>query len=95
MGPLRPEEVKVPLGWVGGGAREARGERSEGRPEGEEAEGQGACRTDGGTGGEDDPGVGWEGSPPRAFQGEKAFGSYSMGGLGRADRILLPLDCVP
>ena len=47
MGPLRPEEVKVPLGWVGGGAQEARGERSEGRPEGEEAEGQGACRTDG------------------------------------------------
>ena len=55
-GPLKPEDVKLPLGWVGGGAPGGLGRASEGRPEGEEAEGQGACRT--GTGGEDEPGVG-------------------------------------
>ena len=45
MGPLKPEDVKLPLGWVGGGAPGGLGRASEGRPEGEEAEGQGACRT--------------------------------------------------
>ena len=56
MGLLKPEDEKLPLGWVGGGAPGGLGRAGEGRPEGEEAEGQGACRT--GTGGEDEPGVG-------------------------------------